>query len=212
MANDHRGQGHDEGDALPWERQPGEGPKPWQAFEMYLAMGPQRGLREVARQLHKSLTIVGRWSGQWHWIERVAEWEQEQHRHTLAELDDARRDMVVRHARISSAILTKVAQRVIGDETSGIPALDPAELSAADVGRLLDIAVKNERLSRGVPASVSQIQHELPGGTDPEYVRSVLANPAARSAALALSAALNGEDGGWDEDDAAAESEQALDA
>ena len=33
---------------LPWERQPGEGPKPWQAFQMYLTIGRDRSAMAVA--------------------------------------------------------------------------------------------------------------------------------------------------------------------
>lgn len=58
--------------ALPWERQPEEGSKPFQAFACYRDMDPgERSLAKVAKELHKSTTLMGRWSRDWKWVERV---------------------------------------------------------------------------------------------------------------------------------------------
>ncbi len=188
---------------LPWERQPGEGPKPWQAFQMYLTMGRDRSAMAVAEQLGKSEGLVARWCRTHRWVDRVAAWDAEQHRKTLIELDEARREMIERHTRVGRVILSKVAQRLIGDEVAGVSALAPSALTPSDIARLFEVAVKIERQSRGVPDSVQQIEHAglvTSAAVDPEFAREVLANPAARQAAFALSAALYGEEGGFDED------------
>ena len=58
--------------AMAFEQQPGESDRAFAAFSVYLGMGPQRGLREVARKLGKSLTVVGKWSSKFDWPGRVA--------------------------------------------------------------------------------------------------------------------------------------------
>jgi len=58
--------------AMAFEQQPGESDRAFAAFGVYLSLGPQRGLREVARKLDKSLTVVGQWSSKFDWPGRVA--------------------------------------------------------------------------------------------------------------------------------------------
>ena len=64
----------------PWERQPDESAKAFEAFVIYRDMGLQRGVRKVGDQLHKSLTLMSRWSSQHNWPERAAAWDVEQDR------------------------------------------------------------------------------------------------------------------------------------
>jgi hypothetical protein len=58
--------------AMAFEQQTGESDRAFAAFGVYLSLGPQRGLREVARKLDKSLTVVGKWSSKFDWPGRVA--------------------------------------------------------------------------------------------------------------------------------------------
>ena len=55
-----------------FEKQPLESERAFAAFSLYLSLGPQRGLREVARKLDKSLTVIGDWSKKFDWPARVA--------------------------------------------------------------------------------------------------------------------------------------------
>jgi hypothetical protein len=59
----------------PWDRQPGEGARAFEAFEAYRRMGPGRSLRNVARLLHKSAPLMQRWSRLHHWVARVEAWD-----------------------------------------------------------------------------------------------------------------------------------------
>jgi len=43
-------------------------------------MGPTRSGEKVAKELGKSAQWLGRWSATWNWVERVAEWGDEQDR------------------------------------------------------------------------------------------------------------------------------------
>ena len=55
-----------------FEQQPRESAKAFAAFSLYLSLGPQRSLTEVAQKLHKSVTMLGRWSAKFAWTDRVA--------------------------------------------------------------------------------------------------------------------------------------------
>ena len=43
-------------------------------------MGPTRSAEKVVRKLDKSAQLIGRWSAKRNWVERVAEWGDEQYR------------------------------------------------------------------------------------------------------------------------------------
>jgi hypothetical protein len=61
-----------------WEPQPGESAKAFQALAGYRDMGARRSLRLVARQLHKSESLMKRWSVAQAWQERVLAWDSAQ--------------------------------------------------------------------------------------------------------------------------------------
>jgi len=54
-----------------WERQPNEGSRPHEAFELYLGLGTARSLEKVAQECSKSVSLLRRWSAQWSWVKRV---------------------------------------------------------------------------------------------------------------------------------------------
>ena len=56
---------------LAWGRQENESAKAFQAFELYRDMGPERSVTKVARTLGKSRMLIGRWSSQHDWQDRV---------------------------------------------------------------------------------------------------------------------------------------------
>src|SRR5688572_7016508 len=55
----------------PWDQQPKESNAAFAAFRCYVEMGEKRSVRKVADRLDKSRTMVGRWSKNWKWPERV---------------------------------------------------------------------------------------------------------------------------------------------
>lgn len=64
----------------PWERQPGETDKQFEAFILYRDAGPDRSAREVALALRKSETLIFRWCGANKWVERASKWDDESDR------------------------------------------------------------------------------------------------------------------------------------
>lgn len=59
----------------PWERMAGEHDAAWSAFQAYLQLGPGRSIREVAKRVARSKSLVHRWSIRFHWIGRCAAWD-----------------------------------------------------------------------------------------------------------------------------------------
>jgi len=58
-----------------WERKPDESHKAYEAFSIYRDMGINRNVRAVAQKLNKSLTIIGRWSSRYNWVERAGAYD-----------------------------------------------------------------------------------------------------------------------------------------
>lgn len=143
----------DENEVDLWERQPGEGPKPWEAFVLYRDM-PDRALRKVAKQLNKSLTIIGRWSSEWNWTERVAAWDNEKDRIARKAHTDEIAKMRKRHAKLAADMLEKSA--------AALKSMKPERMKPQDVARMVDIAAKLEKLSLG---DVTEVIEERDGGT-----------------------------------------------
>lgn len=54
----------------------GESGRAYQARCAYITAGSQRDLRTLAQKLDKSLTIVGRWSSQYNWVEHAARYDE----------------------------------------------------------------------------------------------------------------------------------------
>ena len=67
--------------SLPFEQQPKETAKAFEAFSLYLELGPARSLAAVARKLGKSEGLIERWSRRHHWGERIDEHGQAHARH-----------------------------------------------------------------------------------------------------------------------------------
>lgn len=138
---------------FPWLRQPGEGIKPYEAFNTYMLMGTERSQAKVSNELGKSTALLSKWSVQWNWVERATAWDVEQER--LARLDqmEAIRKMRKRHAVIASSMIAKAAKRM--------EQMQPEELTPQDVKAFVDVASKLERISRG---DVGEVVEERDGG------------------------------------------------
>ena len=141
----------------PWERRDNETSKAYEAFSIYRDMGPDRSLGKVAEKLQKSETLMGRWSSAYDWVKRAALWDDEQDRiereQAQKEQSKAIRDMRKRHADLAQAMLIKSAR--------ALARIPDDEIKPMDVSRMVDIASKLERISRG---DVGEVIEERDGG------------------------------------------------
>ena len=131
-----------------WDRQPGEGSKPWAAFCVYRDMDPaMRSLSNVAQQLSKSKVLMARWSSSWRWVGRVQAWDSEKDRQKRAGALKAIEDMGRRQVAMGLLMQSKGMSR--------LNAIGPDEvqlLSAFEAIRLIETGVRLERIGRGSPA------------------------------------------------------------
>ena len=137
----------------PWERQPEETAKAFQAFCVYRDMGPERSLNKLVQTLHKNSTTLGEWSGKYEWVSRCAAWDAEQDRIARQEQIKAIKAMRNRHAGMAKAMIVKA-----GRALNRIP---DDEIKASDISRMIEVASKLERISRG---DVGDVIEERDGG------------------------------------------------
>lgn len=137
----------------PWERQEGETARAFEAFAVYRDMGVERSIRKVAQKLGKSSTQIGEWSSKYDWVERVRAWDVEQDRISRLEHIKAIKAMRNRHAGMAKAMIVKA-----GRALNRIP---DDEIKPSDISRMIEVASKLERISRG---DVGEVIEERNGG------------------------------------------------
>ena len=142
----------------PWERRENESTKAYEAFTIYRDMGRERSLSKVAEKLQKSETLMGRWSRTYDWVNRAAKWDDEQERveREIAQKEQVKaiKDMRKRHADLGQAMLIKAAR--------ALAKLPDDEIKPQDISRMVDVASKLERISRG---DVGEVVEERVGET-----------------------------------------------
>lgn len=125
-------------DRKPWEQQPGESAPAYQAFAAYRDMpATERSVRAVAQKFDKSRTLIGRWSSNHKWVERVSAYDRHLEAQWQAEQFRARRKAAERHIRTAQLAQSKAAQRMLE--------LNPADLSVTELVKLWELGVRVER-------------------------------------------------------------------
>ena len=137
----------------PWDRQKGESARAFEAFLVYLQMGPERSVRAVAQKLSKSYTLAGRWSSTYHWVERCRAWDnylqQEAKKAAAAEV----RNMNRRHAKMAAAIQGTAMQAL---QERGADMVNPNNFAA-----IVKLAAELERQSL-----TAELSEHDPSGPD----------------------------------------------
>lgn len=140
-----------------WEQQPGETAVAFEAFKAYRDLGPKRSVQKACGLLAKSKGTLDRWYTPNRWRERAEAWDAEQDRLDREAARKARdkeiADMHKRHIDLATAMIFKATQ--------GLQSLPKEEIKAADITRMVDVATKLERLSRG---DVGEVIEERDGG------------------------------------------------
>lgn len=137
----------------PWERQLNESPQAFEAFACYRDMGAARSTVKVSRKLCKSVSLMNRWSSEHDWVKRAAAWDVEKDRVAReSQLTDIK-EMRKRHAAI--------AKKMMDTADNALNNIKPDEVSTNEIARLVEIASKLERISRG---DVGDVIEERDGG------------------------------------------------
>lgn len=137
-----------EGQAL-WERQFREPTRAHTAFRLYRDCPPaRRDIAAVAAQVGISARRAREWANDWAWRERATAWDDACHRIEDAERLEAIRSMHRSHRRAGRAAIEKAVQ--------ALSLMEPGEMPAGAVARLLELGAKLERSTLIV--SVEELQ------------------------------------------------------
>jgi hypothetical protein len=136
-----------------WERQPTDTDKSFEAFCIYRDMGASRSLRDVARKLDKSLTIIGRWSTDHNWQERISKYQEYRNAVTATVKQEIRAeieaDAIGDYQVIRKAIQKRVEALQSIDYRSNVSDLH-------DLISLMEHANSYARLNTGLPEKITE--------------------------------------------------------
>ena len=151
---------------LPFEQLSKESAKAFAAFSTYLNLGPERSLAMVAQKLHKSVTMLGRWSAKFDWPARVAA--------HAAHLAAVEREATEAVARLKSAEWLKrqeqirerewaMHEKALAAAERGLKAFMEREkvyANLSDIARMLEVASKLGRLAAGMATDKTELTGE----------------------------------------------------
>jgi hypothetical protein len=143
----------------PWDRQPGEGDKAWQCFQMYRDLPymtpPQpRTQREVSARMYPLATPtqgrvkeVGSWSVKWRWAERCAAYD------TM--LDRQKQDTFLDALRRDTEVNIAVYRTMRSKAARALAVAEPEGIIAKDAARMADIAITGLRREAGLATEIA---------------------------------------------------------
>lgn len=138
-----------------------ESAKAYEAFCLYCEMGAGRGVRAVSQKLDKSRTIIGRWSSQHQWVERVrvydasmaADVAAEHTKRYLADLEDHRK----RYAR-AGQLLYHLSTKVLAELSKQVETLDITPNTLATVSKAFTTAADLEAHALGIDQLLPRLE------------------------------------------------------
>lgn len=126
-----------------WDRLDEEAVEDFELFRIYRELGPgTRSIRATAVASELGHRTVQRVSTRNSWLARVEAYDAECHRQAVVTLEGSQLAMRQRHASLAQKMLAK------GEQAFDL--LDPRFMHPRDLGVIIDVAAKLERLSRGV--------------------------------------------------------------
>ena len=165
-----------EPDIAPWEQQPGESAKAFEAFAIYRDMGVERSVRKVTQRLNKSLTLIGKWSSRYNWPERARAYDRDLDRQAHAQAVRDVRSMTNRHIRIAMQLQAK-ALEAAGCELirAAIPDRKAEQLNVATLSPKMQLAflakaTEIERMNRLSAAGMDDSGQQRDGAEGIEVV------------------------------------------
>ena len=164
-----------------WDRLTGESSKAYAHFCLYRDMGLTRSIRQMPKVSGCTSVVrqLNRWSSRWRWVERCQRYDDHLQLQDRLRKEKERKDMLTRHGKIAvlgQNLVVKGIEKLLADVEQG-----KRDLSASDASRLLDVAVKIERLSRGEPTEISEL-----GGSDDHPIKVSVEDRARQAVERAL--------------------------
>ena len=162
----------------PWERQPGETSKAFQAFQVYLMLptvgdiDERRSLKNTAERLNlKSMTGVADWSAKYNWVARAQAYDDFNGVKNLSlrevgmiELQQA----VITSLGAQIAVLNEMIEKAMGERRRG-----DGEVSLRDLKTLTEIIERKDNLARrlaGLPTQYTTERADDKSDEDTVYI------------------------------------------
>ena len=145
----------------PWEQLPKEPRRAFEAFTIYLNLGPKmRSKRTAFDHTQESWKRIVDWSSKWEWSRRAQAWDRHIDRINRYENEKAILEMNKRQAKNASAGIAAAMNTLLKHiPTPKNP--KPPIMRVSDAVRLLDVCSKLERVSRGEPDSIQETKGEV---------------------------------------------------
>jgi hypothetical protein len=162
----------------------GETNRAYAARVEYITAGPQRDLRSLAQKLDKSLTIVGRWSSQYDWVEHARRYDDtlaglaiqeaaEQYRADLAEYrqryQKAGKDLYAVAQGMLGMFANNLRGKTIKGEDGKTYTIPAVELNASTLGQVkaaFQTAADLEALALRVEHLLGKLTTDAEPGTE----------------------------------------------
>ena len=151
----------------PSDPQPGESGTSFAGFVLYREMHPdRRSLREVARRLGKTSSLIDRYSSRWNWVARARTWDKEQARLTSRRRAEVVTEWIDRQAEDGRRLQVfgmAALERYIDRDADGL-IVGVHGMRARDALLMMKLGAQIERTAAGV---------EPLGVVDSEFVSAV---------------------------------------
>lgn len=96
----------------PWDRRRNESAPAYEAFSIYMNMGPERTMRAVGHELDKSHAIISRWAARHEWTLRVTAWDSMPNQKVAEAFEERARRIAEQHDRLASKLLDRMEQNL----------------------------------------------------------------------------------------------------
>jgi hypothetical protein len=139
-----------------WQQQPGESAKAFYAFVIYRNLEPEeRSLQRVVSECNKSVSLIGRWSSRWGWVERAAAWDDYQEMRRLEKRIEERRAIDEAHLKIIRAARSKAI--------TALTEIDPSQLARnlSELRMWITELMRLERLILGEPEPIEERRERI---------------------------------------------------
>lgn len=146
----------------PWEQQPGESAKAFEAFETYRDMGAARSNAKVGQKLGKSKTLIDRWSSAYNWPDRARAYDRDLDRQAHEQAVRNVQQMTNRHIRIAMQLQAKAL--------AALENLDAEQLTPKMMLAFLTKATELERVNRLNEAGMDEDGQKKDGDSEVEII------------------------------------------
>ena len=145
---------------VPWERQPGETIKQFEAFCVYRDLGTRRSVSETARRLQKSRQLVARWDERNEWADRVRKYDSHMDAEARKEMEQMAREAKRRRIISAGWMQTEALRQLRSLAAKG------ESIPASVLVRMVEVGALNERLEFGETTARHEVQVPGEGGVD----------------------------------------------